>query len=57
MTSGASSDGPRLPRSHGTAGFDTTHALAGKEKRIVAGHDPLVGDRLKQVEPGIIKIA
>jgi glyoxylase-like metal-dependent hydrolase (beta-lactamase superfamily II) len=39
------------------AGFDTIHALAGREKLIVAGHDPLVADRFKQVEPGIIKIA
>ena len=39
------------------AGFDTIHALAGKEKLIVAGHDPLVAARFKQVEPGIIKIA
>ncbi|MBF8288685.1 MAG: MBL fold hydrolase, partial [Candidatus Rokubacteria bacterium] len=29
----------------------------GKEKLIVAGHDPLVADRFQQVEPGIIKIA
>jgi glyoxylase-like metal-dependent hydrolase (beta-lactamase superfamily II) len=39
------------------AGFDRIHELAGKEKLIVAGHDPLVADRFKQVEPGIIKIA
>jgi len=39
------------------AGFDRVHELAGKEKLIVAGHDPLVADRFKQVEPGIIKIA
>ena len=39
------------------AGFDTIHALAGEEKLIMAGHDPLVADRFKQVEPGIIKIA
>jgi hypothetical protein len=31
-------------------------ALAGKEKLIVAGHDPLVADRFQQVGP-IIKIA
>ena len=37
--------------------FETIHALAGKEKLIVAGHDPLVADRFQQVEPGIIKIA
>ena len=39
------------------AGFDRIHELAGKEKLIVAGHDPLVADRFKQVEPGIVKIA
>jgi glyoxylase-like metal-dependent hydrolase (beta-lactamase superfamily II) len=39
------------------AGFDTIHELAGKEKLIVAGHDPQVADRFKQVGPGIIKIA
>ena len=38
-------------------GFDRIHELAGKEKLIVAGHDPLVADRFKQVGPGIIKIA
>jgi glyoxylase-like metal-dependent hydrolase (beta-lactamase superfamily II) len=37
--------------------FETIHALAGKEKLIVAGHDPLVADRFQQVEPGVIKIA
>jgi glyoxylase-like metal-dependent hydrolase (beta-lactamase superfamily II) len=37
--------------------FETIHALAGKEKLIVAGNDPLVADRFQQVEPGIIKIA
>jgi len=31
--------------------------LAGKEKLIVAGHDPQVADRFKVVEPGIVKIA
>jgi glyoxylase-like metal-dependent hydrolase (beta-lactamase superfamily II) len=39
------------------AAFDTIHELAGKEKLIVAGHDPLVAERFKVVEPGIIKIA
>ena len=39
------------------AGFDRIHELAGKEKLIVAGHDPLVADRFKVVEPGIVKIA
>src|SRR6058998_478707 len=37
--------------------FETIDALAGKEKLVVAGHDPQVADRFKQVEPGIIKIA
>ena len=39
------------------AAFETIQALAGAEKLIVAGHDPLVADRFKSVEPGIIKIA
>jgi len=38
------------------AAFDTIHALAGAEKLIVAGHDPLVNERFTTVEPGIIKI-
>jgi len=37
--------------------FETIDALAGAPKLIVAGHDPLVADRFKAVEPGIIKIA
>jgi hypothetical protein len=37
--------------------FETIDALAGAEKLIVAGHDPLVAERFKAVEPGIIKIA
>src|SRR5439155_1725315 len=37
--------------------FETIHALAGAERLIVAGHDPLVADRFKPVEPGIINIA
>jgi glyoxylase-like metal-dependent hydrolase (beta-lactamase superfamily II) len=37
--------------------FETIDALAGAQKLIVAGHDPLVADRFKAVEPGIIKIA
>jgi glyoxylase-like metal-dependent hydrolase (beta-lactamase superfamily II) len=37
--------------------FETIHTLAGKEKLIVAGHDPEVRDRFKEVEPGIVKIA
>ena len=39
------------------AGFETIHALAGKEKLIVAGHDPQVAERFTRVEDGIIKIA
>src|SRR5437870_489995 len=39
------------------AAFETIHALAGAERLIVAGHDPLVADRFKPVEPGIINIA
>src|SRR5256886_3816599 len=38
------------------AAFETIHALAGAERLIVAGHDPLVADRFKPVEPGIINI-
>lgn len=37
--------------------FETIHALAGNEKLIVAGHDPQVADRFKQLEPGIIELA
>ncbi len=39
------------------AAFETIHALAGKEKLIVAGHDPQVAERFTRVEDGIIKIA
>jgi glyoxylase-like metal-dependent hydrolase (beta-lactamase superfamily II) len=39
------------------AGFETIVALAGKEKLIVAGHDPQVAERFTRVEDGIIKIA
>ena len=39
------------------AAFERIHELAGAEKLIVAGHDPQVSDRFKQVEPGIVKIA
>jgi glyoxylase-like metal-dependent hydrolase (beta-lactamase superfamily II) len=39
------------------AAFETIHELAGPERLIVAGHDPQVAERFKQVEPGIIKIA
>ena len=38
-------------------GFETIYSLAGAEKLIVAGHDPLVADRFKPVAPGVIKIA
>ncbi len=37
--------------------FETIDALAGAEKLVVAGHDPLVAQRFKAVEPGIIRIA
>ena len=39
------------------AGFDTIHALAGRQRLIVAGHDPEVADRFDVVDPGIIRIA
>jgi hypothetical protein len=39
------------------AAFETIDDLAGPSKLIVAGHDPQVADRFKQVEPGIVKIA
>jgi glyoxylase-like metal-dependent hydrolase (beta-lactamase superfamily II) len=38
-------------------GFETIHELAGREKLIVAGHDPQVAERFKPLEPGIIEIA
>jgi glyoxylase-like metal-dependent hydrolase (beta-lactamase superfamily II) len=37
--------------------FETIHELAGKEKLIVAGHDPQVAERFKEVDKGIVKIA
>ncbi len=37
--------------------FETIHELAGREKLIVAGHDPQVAERFKTIEPGIVKIA
>jgi glyoxylase-like metal-dependent hydrolase (beta-lactamase superfamily II) len=36
--------------------FDTIQALAGPQRLIVAGHDPLVAERFKPLEPGIIQI-
>ncbi len=36
--------------------FETIHELAGKEKLIVAGHDPQVSERFKEVDKGIIKV-
>jgi len=39
------------------AAFETIHTLAGAGKLIVAGHDPQVSERFKQIEPGIVKIA
>ncbi|MGH7333838.1 MAG: hypothetical protein ACREKS_14075 [Candidatus Rokuibacteriota bacterium] len=38
-------------------GVETIRALAGAEKRIVAGHDPRVSERFTPGEPGIIRIA
>ena len=38
------------------AAFETIHTLAGAGKLIVAGHDPQVSERFKQIEPGIVKI-
>ena len=37
--------------------FETIHALAGRERLIVAGHDPAVADRFKSIEPGVIEVA
>jgi glyoxylase-like metal-dependent hydrolase (beta-lactamase superfamily II) len=37
--------------------FDTIDALAGAQRLVVAGHDPLVAERFTPVEPGIIRIA
>jgi len=39
------------------AAFETIHRLAGPQKLIVAGHDPLVADRFKQLHDGVIQIA
>ena len=39
------------------AAFETIHELAGAQKLIVAGHDPQVAERFKQIEPGVVKIA
>jgi hypothetical protein len=39
------------------AAFETIHDLAGKEKLIVAGHDPQVSERFEEIEKGIVKIA
>jgi len=39
------------------AAFETIHELAGAGKLIVAGHDPQVRERFKEIEPGIVKIA
>ena len=38
-------------------GDETIYRLAGPQKLIVAGHDPQVADRFKQVADGIVKIA
>ena len=37
--------------------FETIDALAGKEKLVVAGHDPQVAQRFKEERPGIVRIA
>src|SRR5262249_20877916 len=39
------------------AAFETIRSLAGAPKLIVAGHDPQVSERFKEIEPGIVKIA
>ena len=39
------------------AAFETIHALAGRERLIVPGHDPTVAERFKTVEPGIVELA
>jgi glyoxylase-like metal-dependent hydrolase (beta-lactamase superfamily II) len=39
------------------AAFDTIDHLAGRERLVVAGHDPEVARRFSPVEPGIIRIA
>jgi glyoxylase-like metal-dependent hydrolase (beta-lactamase superfamily II) len=39
------------------AAFETIETLAGRDGAIVAGHDPLVGERFEVVEPGVIRIA
>ena len=37
--------------------FDTIDELAGKERLVVAGHDPDVAKRFKEEKPGLVKIA
>jgi glyoxylase-like metal-dependent hydrolase (beta-lactamase superfamily II) len=39
------------------AAFEAIDVLAGAERLIVAGHDPLVAERFTRVEPGVIRIA
>ena len=39
------------------AAFETIHEAGRGGKLIVAGHDPEVRERFKEVEPGIVKIA
>ena len=39
------------------AAFETIDRLAGPTRLVVPGHDPLVAERFKPVEPGIIRIA
>jgi glyoxylase-like metal-dependent hydrolase (beta-lactamase superfamily II) len=37
--------------------FETIDELAGKERLVVAGHDPAVATRFKEEKPGVVKIA
>ena len=37
--------------------FETIDELAGKERLVVAGHDPAVATRFKEEKPGVVRIA
>jgi glyoxylase-like metal-dependent hydrolase (beta-lactamase superfamily II) len=37
--------------------FETIDELAGKQRLVVAGHDPAVATRFKEEKPGVVKIA
>lgn len=37
--------------------FETIDELAGKDRLVVAGHDPAVATRFKEEKPGVVKIA